>query len=138
MRAGETSPANSSAALPAQAARSVALGVAFAVAAAAALLIGLAFFACAGYLTLLDYLEPRRAALAVGGGALVLALIAALIGRALVSGAVERLQKWMSASALVAIAPHVLKFGLRNARMVGLACTAAATYFALRGARKAD
>jgi hypothetical protein len=120
----------------ARAARAIAFGAAFAVVAPLAALVGLAFLAGAGYLALLDTMAPRFAALAVAVAALAFALIAALIGRALVHRGARRLRAAIGASALVAIAPHALRFGLRNAKLVGLASTAAATYFALRGARK--
>ena len=119
-----------------RAARAIALGAAFAAVAALAVLVGLAFLAGAGYLALLDVLQPRFAALAIAGGALVFALFAALIGSVLVNSGLRRLRAAVGSSALVAIAPHAVRFGLRNARLVGLASTAAATYFALRGARK--
>ena len=128
--------ASTAASVPARAARSIAIGAAFAVFAALALLVGFGFLATAGYIALLDHLAPRLAALAVGGGAVVIALVAALIGRALINGGARRLKTAISSSALVAVAPHAVKFGLRNARLVGLASTAAATYFALRGARR--
>jgi len=118
---------------PARAARSIALGAGFAMVALLALLVGLGFLAGAGYIALLDHLSPRQAALAVAGGAIGLALIAALIGRALIAGGAQRLRAAAGASALVALAPLAVRFGLRNARLVGLISTAAATYFALRG-----
>jgi len=119
-----------------RAARSIALGAGFAAAAALALLVGLAFLAVASYLALLDHLAPRFAALSVAGGAFFVAAIAVLIGRALINGGVERLTGAVRASAIAAIAPHAIRFGLRNAKLVGLASTAAAAYVALRSARK--
>ena len=119
-----------------RATRAIAFGAALAALAALAILVALAFLAGAGYLVLLDHLEPRFAALAVSGGALALALIAALAAQALISGAVKRLRRAVRASAIVAVAPHAVRFGLRNARLAGLVATAAATWFALRAGRK--
>jgi hypothetical protein len=121
-----------------RAARSIALGAGLAVVAALATLVALASLAGASYLALLDTLQPRFAALCVAGGSLLIALAAGLVGRALIDGGVERLKTAVRTSAVVALAPHALRFGLRNAKLVGLASTAAATYFALRSARRTD
>jgi hypothetical protein len=121
-----------------RATRSIALGVGFAVLASLAMLVALAALAGASYLALLDTLQPRYAALCVAGGGLFVALTAGLIGRALIDGGLQRLKAAVRASAVVALAPHALRFGLRNAKLVGLASTAAATYFALGSSRRPD
>lgn len=121
-----------------RAARSIAVGAGFAVLAALAMLVTLVSLAGASYLVLLDSLQPRYAALCVAGGGLFVALMAGLIGRALIDGGLERLKVAVRTSAVVALAPHALRFGLRNAKLVGLASTAAATYFALRSSRRPD
>ncbi|MCW2275637.1 hypothetical protein GJ654_14180 [Rhodoblastus acidophilus] len=121
-----------------RAARSIAFGAGFAVVAALALLVAFACLAGAAYLALLDSMQPRLAALCVAGGSLLVALAAGLTGRALIGGGVERMTTAVRTSAVVALAPQALRFGLRNAKLIGLASTAAATYFALRSARRTD
>jgi hypothetical protein len=113
-------------------ARSLMLGVSFGVVAALIGGAGVVFCGLAAYLSLLRFLEPPLAALAVGGGAILMALIVAAIGRALVSRSAHRLAVWVKSSALIALAPHVLGFAARHARLLGLASAAGAAFFAAR------
>ncbi len=122
-----------------RAARSIAFGAGFAVVAALALLVALRLASPAPPIWPCSTPCNRVfAALCVAGGSLLVALAAALIGRALIGGGVERLTTAVRTSAVVALAPQALRFGLRNAKLIGLASTAAATYFALRSARRTD
>ena len=113
-------------------AQSLALGLAFGVAATLFLGTGLIFSGFAAYLSLTPYLEPRWAALAVGGFGLVLGLIVALIGRVIVTKSTDRLVRWVKSSAIVALAPHILSFAARHAKLFGLASAAGAAFFATR------
>jgi len=126
--AGPTSPS----ARDPRVAQSMALGLALVVAAMLFALIGLVFCGVAAYLSLLPYLEPRWSALSVGGGALALALLVALIGRLIMKKSINRLVAWVKSSAVVAVAPYLLRFAAKHARLVGLASAAGAAFFAGR------
>jgi hypothetical protein len=115
-----------------QLARSLMLGVSFGLVAALIGGAGVVFCGLAAYLSLLRFFEPPLAALAVGGGAILMALIIAAIGRALVGRSAHRLAVWIKSSALIALAPHVLGFAARHARLFGLASAAGAAFFAAR------
>lgn len=126
--AGPTSPA----ARDPRLAQNLALGLALVVAAMLFAAIGLVFCGVAAYLSLLAYLDPRWAALSVGGGGLTLALLVALIGRAIVTKSVDRFLTWVKSSAVVAVTPYLLRFVARHARLVGLVSAAGAAFFAAR------
>jgi protein-S-isoprenylcysteine O-methyltransferase Ste14 len=110
----------------------MAVGLVFVAAAMLFAMIGLVFCGVAAYLSLLPYLEPRWSALAVGGGALALALLVAFIGSLIMKKSIDRLVAWVKSRALVAVAPYLLRFVARHARLVGLASAASAAFFAAR------
>jgi cytochrome bd-type quinol oxidase subunit 2 len=113
-------------------ARSLAVGLAFGVMAALFAGAGLIFCGIAAYMSLTTYLEPPLAALAVGGGSLVVALVIASIGMAIVKASANRMAGWAKSSALIAMAPHLLRFARRHARLFGLVSAAGTAYFATR------
>lgn len=117
--------------------RSMTGAMIFGVAAAQFAGAGLIFCGVAAYLSLTPYVDPPLAALAVGGGSLALALIAAWIGRAIVKASADRIASWAQSSALIALTPRLLGFAARHARLVGLVSAAGAAVFAARSKRAA-
>jgi hypothetical protein len=117
-------------------AKSMALGLAFAMVAALLAAAGVTFCALAAFLSLTPYLDPRWAALAVGGAGLALALAVGLIGQMIARKSADRLVVWVKSSAVVVLAPHVLGFAARHARLFGLASAAGAAFLAGRSNKK--
>ncbi|PPQ29253.1 hypothetical protein CCR94_15685 [Rhodoblastus sphagnicola] len=113
----------------------MALGLACATVSALLAGAGVIFCALAAYLSLIPYLDPRGAALAIGGAGLLLALAVGLIGQMIARKLAERLVAWVKSSAVVVLAPHVLGFAARHAKLFGLASAAGAAYFAARSNR---
>lgn len=114
------------------AARSLALGLVFGVLAALFAGAGLTFCGVAAYLSLTPYLTPPLAALAVGLGGLVVALIVAWIGRACVTASADHIAGWVKSSELIAMTPQLLSFAVRHARLLGIVSAAGAAYLAIR------
>jgi hypothetical protein len=117
-------------------ARGLALGLAFSVLAALFAGAGLIFCCIAAYMSLSAYLDPPLAALAIGGGSLVIALVIASIGVAIAKASANRLAGWAKSSALIAMAPHLLGFAARHARLFGIVSAAGTAYFATRSKRR--
>ncbi|PPQ29268.1 hypothetical protein CCR94_15780 [Rhodoblastus sphagnicola] len=89
---------------------------------------GLIFCAISAYLSLSPHLEPHWAAF-------VLAALLGLIGRIIVWNSVQRLTAWVKSSAPIALAPHILGFAVRHAKLIGLVSAAGAAFFAARSKR---
>src|SRR5664279_1834580 len=81
------------------------------------IVITLVFFAFAGYLALLNRLEPWQAALSVSAVALIIAgLCIGLAARSLGKTA-NQVETAVKASALMTLAPTALRLASRNARL---------------------
>lgn len=115
----------------------LALGLALGVGAALFGAAGLVFAGVAAYFSLTPYLEPRWAALAVAAASLLLAAAIGLIARLLMRRALARAADWAKSSAVIALAPHVLRFAVKHARLVGLASAAGAVFYAARSGKAA-
>lgn len=125
-----------------QLAGSLARGFRFGVASALFGVTGVVFCGWAAYLSLLPYMEPRWAALTIGGGSLAIAVIAALIGEAIVSRSSQRLAAFARSnlarsSAVVAVAPQLFRFMARHARLVGVASAVGAAIYSIQNRRSA-
>jgi hypothetical protein len=114
---------------------SLALGFRFGLASALFASTGLIFCGWAAYLNLLPLMEPRWAALVVGAGSLTIAVIAALIAEAIVSRSSQRLATVAKSSAIVTLAPQVLRFVARHARLVGVASAVGAAIYSIQNRR---
>jgi hypothetical protein len=92
-----------------------------------------AFLSFAAYLSLLDYLPPWLAALAVAGGALALGVILLAVAIKALGRAADQVQVAVKSNALVRAAPLAAQLATRNPRLIaGLAAVAAAGFALIR------
>ena len=111
--------------------RMVVLGLALGGVAAA---VTLAFLALAAYLALLDRLPPWQAALAVAGGAFIVALVALAAALSLLGRTTRQVNVAVRSSALALIAPAAARIAMHNARLTAGIAGLAAALIALRRA----
>lgn len=113
-------------------ARTLTMGLALGVGASLFAAVGLGFCGVAAFLSLTPVLEPRWAALTVAGASLALAALIGGLARLMIGRSAQRAAAWIKSSALIAMAPHLLRFIARHARLAGLLSAAGAVIFAAR------
>jgi hypothetical protein len=96
--------------------------------------VTLAFVALAAYLALLDRLPPWQAALAVAGGACLIAITALAVAVRSLNKTSRQVNVAVRSSALALLAPAVARFAAHNARLTGAVAGLAAAVIALRRA----
>jgi hypothetical protein len=100
------------------------------------LALTLGFLTFAAYLALLERLAPWQAALAVAGGALLIAAILLLSAARSLRKTAIRVQTAVKTNAVAAVAPTALRFASRNAGLsVKLAALAGALFALWRAVR---